>query len=162
MTAPVAPVDIPLRLALITDQVMGGVSTGRVAPVEIAGRRALRMTGTVSLANNGGFVQMATDLAPDGGVFDAARFTMLELDVCGPPETYGVHLRTADLTRPWQSFRAQFETLPDWQTIRLPLAGFAPHRTDAPFDPARLRRLGLIAIGRAFTADLSLAGVRFV
>jgi adhesin HecA-like repeat protein len=128
----------------------------------INGRRCLRLTGAVSLDNNGGFIQAALDLAPDGGVLDASTFAALELDVCGPPETYGVHLRTTDLTRPWQSFRAGFVTTPGWQTVRLPLSGFAPHRTEVRLDPARLWRLGLIAIGRVFCADLAVAGVRLV
>lgn len=50
---------------------------------------------------------------------------------------------------------------PEWQSLRLPFADFVPHRTDAPFNLARLRRLGIVAIGRAFTADLALSGVRF-
>jgi hypothetical protein len=43
----------------------------------------------------------------------------------------------------------------------LPFAGFVPHRTEVPFDPARLRRIGLVAIGRAFEADLAVAELRF-
>jgi hypothetical protein len=30
-----------------------------------------------------------------------------------------------------------------------------------PFDPRLVRRLGLVAIGRAFKADLALAAIRF-
>jgi hypothetical protein len=147
---------------LVTDGVMGGVSRGMLRFETISGRRCLRLTGEVSLANNGGFVQAALDLAPAGGCLDARRFTALELDVCGPPNAYGVHLRTTDHNRPWQSCRAGFATAADWRTVRLLLDDFAPHRTDRPFDPARLRRLGLVAIGRAFTADLAVAGLRLV
>jgi hypothetical protein len=38
---------------------------------------------------------------------------------------------------------------------------FAPHRVDAPLDLASLRRIGVVAIGRAFFADLCLAEIAF-
>ena len=148
------------RWELITDGVMGGVSRGRLRRETVDGRPALRMIGDVSLANNGGFVQMALDLAPPGTLLDASDWAGLALVVRGNGETYGVHLRTDAVTRPWQSWRQGFLAPPDWAELRLPLAGFTPHRIDVPLDPARLRRLGLVAIGRDFAADLAVAGVR--
>lgn len=141
--------------ALVTDGVMGGVSAGRLMRETVAGRPALRLTGRVSLENNGGFVQMARDLAP-GGVLDASGWTGLTLDVLGNGESYGVHLRTDTLSRPWQSFRAGFAAGPDWARLTIPFAAFAPHRTEAALDVARLRRIGIVAIGRAFEADVAL------
>lgn len=149
------------RWALITDRVMGGVSDGRLIRTDVAGRPALRMTGGVSLANNGGFVQMALDLAPGGGAVDARGWAGIEIDVLGNGESYGLHLRTTDTLRPWQSFRQGFVAPPRWQTLRLPFAGFSPHRTETAFAPDRLRRLGLVAIGRAFAADLAVARIAF-
>lgn len=147
------------RWALITDGVMGGVSRGSLRREAVGGRPALRMTGDVSLANNGGFVQMALDLAPRGGVFDARGWAGVALAVRGNGESYGLHLRTDAVTRPWQSWRQGFVAPPDWAELRLPFAGFTPHRIDVPLDPGRLRRLGLVAIGRAFAADLAVAGL---
>jgi hypothetical protein len=146
---------------LIRDGVMGGRSTGRLAREVVAGRPAVRLTGEVSLENNGGFVQMALDLRPDGGTVDAGAWDGVALDVLGNDETYNLHLRTADVVRPWQSYRRSFRAPPTWTTIRLPFAGFAPHRLDAPFDVRRLRRLGVVAIGRAFRVDVAVGGVRF-
>jgi hypothetical protein len=147
---------------IVTDGVMGGLSRGRLQAATVAGRPALRMTGEVRTENNGGFVQMALDLVPGGRPFDARAWAAISLDVCGPPEDYSLHLRTADLVRPWQSYRAGFRTSPDWQTITLPFQSFAPHRTDLPLDLSRLRRIGIVAIGRAFSADLALGGLRFL
>lgn len=141
--------------ALVTDGVMGGVSAGRLMRETVACRPALRLTGRVSLENNGGFVQMARDLVP-GSVLDASGWSGLVLDICGNGETYGVHLRTDTLTRPWQSFRTAVTAGPGWQSVRLPFAGFAPHRTEAALDVSRLRRIGVVAIGRAFEADVAL------
>jgi hypothetical protein len=147
------------RWALVTDGVMGGLSRGSLRRETVADRPALRLTGTVSLANNGGFIQMALDLAPGGGLLDASGWDGLALAVRGNGEGYGLHLRTDAATRPWQSWRQGFHAGPEWRRVRLPFAGFRPHRIDAPLDIARLRRLGLVAIGRAFSADLALGGL---
>jgi len=62
----------------ITDQVMGGKSNGSLTREDdIGGKTANVLRGKVSLANNGGFVQMATDLAlnPSSSPFvDASNF----------------------------------------------------------------------------------------
>jgi hypothetical protein len=144
--------------ALVTDGVMGGLSRGRLERREVAGRPALRLTGAVSLANNGGFIQMARDWP---GI-DAQGWAGLALDAAGNGESYGVHLRTTDLTRPWQSFRAGFTAGSGWQRLVLPFAAFTPHRTDMPLRLDRLRRIGLIAIGREMAADLALGRLALV
>jgi hypothetical protein len=149
------------RWELITDGVMGGRSNGLLRREVVQGRPAWHLTGAVSLENNGGFVQMALDLAPGGGAVDASAWTGIEIAVCGNGETYTMHLRSTAVTRPWQSWRQGFAATPDWQVLRLPFDRFAPHRIEAAFDPAHLRRIGLVAIGRAFAADLSLGAARF-
>ncbi|MQX35711.1 CIA30 family protein [Roseospira navarrensis] len=149
------------RWGLVSDQVMGGVSDGRMTRETVAGRTALRMTGRVSLENNGGFLQLALDLGDAGAPVDARRWTGIRLDVVGTGETYNLHLRTSDLQRPWQSYRQSFRAPSTWTTVRLPFEGFTPHRTDAPLDLSRLRRIGIVAIGQAFQADIALADIRF-
>jgi hypothetical protein len=146
---------------LVTDAVMGGVSRGSIAKETLGGREAIRMRGDVSTENNGGFVQIALDLAPETGSFDAGGFTGLEMDVLGNHESYGAHLRTADITRPQQSYRQSFVATPDWQTLQLPFVQFMPYRTDIPLDVRQLKRIGLVAIGREFAADLAIARLAF-
>ena len=147
---------------LFTDEVMGGVSIGGMARDVIAGRAAIRMRGDVSLENNGGFVQIALDLSADGGVVDASAWSGIELDVFGNDEEFGVHLRTDALTKPWQSYRQVFTADAAWRTVQLPFGSFVPYRTDIPLDPHRLRRIGMVAIGRDFSSDLALGGLRFM
>jgi hypothetical protein len=146
---------------VVTDAVMGGLSRGRVVGSVIAGRRAVRLTGQVSLANDGGFVQAALDLAPGGAAVDARGWHGIAFAAIGAGAAYNVHLRTTDLGRPWQSYRAGFVAGPAWADVLLPFAAFVPHRTDRPFDPARLRRIGIVAIGREMPADVAVAGLRF-
>ncbi|ABD08714.1 conserved hypothetical protein [Rhodopseudomonas palustris HaA2] len=144
------------RWRLVTDAVMGGVSRGTLQATELHGRLAARMRGAVSTENNGGFIQIAMDLAPDGGAYDAGGFTGVGLEVAGNGERYGVHLRTTDMLRPQQSYRESFVTSPEPAVVQLPFGQFVPHRIETPLNLARLRRIGLVAIGRAFDADLSV------
>jgi hypothetical protein len=145
----------------VSDQVMGGISEGNITHEDIDGRNCLRLTGAVSLENNGGFIQAALDLTGDGGVLDASSYTGVYLEVRGNGERYAVHLRTPDNIRPWQSYRASFIAGAEWSEVRLPFASFEPHRLNIPLDVERLRRLGLVAIGRAFQADLAVSAVGF-
>lgn len=144
---------------LVTDQVMGGVSDGSLTPDSYRGRRCLQLQGSVSTANNGGFVQMALPLAADGS-FDASAYTGIELEVAGNSERYNLHLRTTSLWLPWQSYRASFEATPEWTTVRIPFTELEAYRTSRAFRQDRLERIGLVAIGREFQADLCLAAVR--
>ena len=146
---------------LIADTVMGGVSSGSITRGSLDGRNALRMQGTVSLENSGGFIQAALDLAQDGTPADASAYEGVELDAKGNEEIYNVHLRTADLRLPWQSYRHSFVAGRAWQTHRLPFKAFVAHRTDLALDPAKLRRIGIVAIGRAFEVDIAISGIRF-
>ena len=145
----------------IADGVMGGVSHGSMTRETMDGRAALRIRGTVSLDNNGGFIQMALDLSPSGSAIDASGFAGIEIDAIGNGETYNLHLRTTDVTRPWQSYRQSFIAAETWETHRIPFTDFAPHRIETPLDLTKLRRIGILAIGRTFEADVSIGGVRF-
>jgi hypothetical protein len=67
-----------------TDQVMGGVSVGKLLRETIDGRKCNVMKGKVSTFNNGGFIQMATDLSKDPAIsltVDASTWDGVELDV---------------------------------------------------------------------------------
>ncbi len=150
------------RWRAVSDQVMGGVSQPALALDHVAGQPCLRLTGAVSLENNGGFIQASLDLSPGGGILDASAYRGFRLHVYGQDERYGVHLRSSDTERPWQSYRAGFIARPAWQTIDLDFTDFAPHRLDKSLNIKFLRRLGLAAIGREFEADLAVARIEFV
>ena len=149
------------RWEYVADTVMGGISTGSIALDTKGDSTVARLIGRVSLENNGGFVQMAFDLQPGGETVDASGWSGIEIDVQGNGEVYDLRLRTDQLNRPWQSFRASFEAPQDWTTIRFPFDTFQPHRIEAQFDPARLRRIGVLAIGREFDANVAVSAVRF-
>lgn len=141
-----------------TDTVMGGISRATLTQESLEGEPCLRLRGQVRLENNGGFVQMSLELAR-GGVFDATDWRGLRLRVRGNGEEYDLRLRTTDLDRPWQSYRASFRAEPAWRTVDLPFSAFQPHRTAAPLALSRLTRVGILGIGRAFEADVCVASV---
>ena len=143
----------------VSDRVMGGVSNGKIETVSFDGRTGTRLTGLVSLDNNGGFVQMAFNLRSSKN--DASAWTGVQFEVYGNGEAYDLRLRTTALTRPWQSFRATFVAETNWQTVKIPFTDFVAHRTDATFDPTELRRIGILAVGRVFEADVVVSRVGF-
>jgi hypothetical protein len=146
------------RWRLVTDGVMGGVSKGELLPDTVDGRPCLRLRGDVRMENNGGFVQAALDL-PGNATFDASAWSGLALDVYGNGEQYNLHLRTSEVWLPWQSYRAAFIAEARWQQLRLPFTGFTAYRIGAELDLKKLERIGIVAIGRAFKADLCIANV---
>jgi hypothetical protein len=150
---------------LITDGVMGGLSSGQLLLDEYRGKACLRMRGDVSTENNGGFLQIALSFTDIPGskkdVFDASEYSGIEIEVSGNDETYNIHFRTDALWFPWQSYRASFNADDRWQTIRIPFASLKPYKTTRKFSAEELIRIGVVAIGRDFKADLCLASLRF-
>jgi hypothetical protein len=141
-----------------TDTVMGGVSTGRVTQMTEGGESFLRMTGTVSTANRGGFIQMRTDLSappPEGT-------TGVRLVVRGNGQRYFVHLRTAGTVLPWQYYQAGFDVTGDWAEVRLPFSAFRASGALLRSEPraGSLTSLAVAAYGRDHEAliDLREAG----
>ncbi len=145
---------------LFTDDVMGGISKGNISAEQYQGKACLRMTGQVSTENNGGFVQMSLDLN-GGKAFDASNFEGLELLVAGNNEVYNLHYRTSGLWMPWQSYRASFKVTPEWGIVKIPFSIMTQYKTSKKFQPKQIKRLGLVAIGKNFDADLCVASVKF-
>ncbi|WP_404380910.1 CIA30 family protein [Caenispirillum salinarum] len=143
-----------------TDQVMGGVSEGGAVVEHVEGRAALRLTGEVSSANNGGFLLLGCRF---GREVDASGFGGLEVDVRGVGGGYVLSLRTADLSRPWQSYRAPLEAGDGaWHRMTVPFSAFTANKTDAPLNPTRLTRLAIVATEKDAPADVALSRVAFI
>jgi hypothetical protein len=138
---------------------MGGVSEGRATFDRIGEQPILRLTGRVSTANRGGFIQARTELDPP--LPDTARGVIL--NVKGNEQTYFVHLRTTRTVLPWQFYQASFEVSEEWQEVRIPFEDFAPHGRllRQTFNVASVRSLAVAAFGRDHTADLSVRAVGF-
>ncbi len=144
---------------LVTDQVMGGVSEGSLFLDSYLGRDCMKMKGQVSTRNNGGFVQIALDLTADK-TFNASEYEGILLDISGNNEQYN-HIRTSDLWFPWQSYRASFNATEEWKTVKIPFSELTPYRTTQAFRKKAIKRIGLVAIGRQFNAELCIGSVTF-
>jgi NADH dehydrogenase [ubiquinone] 1 alpha subcomplex assembly factor 1 len=127
----------------VDDVVMGGVSASRLAvtPDSLA-----VFSGSVSLANNGGFASIRTRPRH----VDLAGYDGLEMRVRGDGKRYRLRLRT-DASFDGIAYQAGFDTQPDtWQTLRFPFSVFQPTFRgwtvpDAPaLDPGQIHAFGLM------------------
>lgn len=147
------------RWRFFTDGVMGGLSTGQVVFLTEGGRRHARMTGRVSTANRGGFIQMRLDLDSP----PAPGTTGVRLVARGNDQRYFVHLRTSGTILPWQYYQAGFDVTRAWAEVRLPFAAF---RASGAFlsrtpRPEGLTSLAVVAYGRDHEAEIEVREVGF-
>jgi uncharacterized surface protein with fasciclin (FAS1) repeats len=129
---------------IVDDGVMGGLSQGKR---EIGQDGILRFFGTLSLENNGGFSSLRTGPVK----LDLSDSEGLMLRVKGDGRTYQVRLSTdAEYRGREMSFQAAFPTEKDkWTKVKVPFARLVGtwrgmDLPDKAFDPAKIRRLGLI------------------
>lgn len=139
----------------LADTVMGGVSRGE-ARLEDG---VLRLTGTVSTENRGGFIQARTEV---GGLPPEAE--ALRIRVRGNGQPYFIHLRTTRTRLPWQFYQARFDTGGDWRDVTLPWSGFrrSGRLLSAVLEPEDVRSIGLVAYGRDYEADVSMQAFGWV
>ncbi|MDP5348345.1 MAG: CIA30 family protein [Paracoccaceae bacterium] len=143
----------------VSDQVMGGVSEGAARLVTVDGQPVLHLTGQVSTANRGGFIQARVTLDSP----PPATSQGIALRVRGNGEGYFVHLRTSGTVLPWQYYQAPFPTTPDWVELLIPFTSFKASgnllRSAVP--PEGIRSLGIVAYGRDHSADLQVMWTGF-
>ncbi len=147
------------RWKFLTDGVMGGVSSGQVVFKLDEGGQFARMTGRVSTANRGGFIQMRRDLAtspPENSVG-------VRLVVRGNDQRYFVHLRTAGTLLPWQYYQATFQVTRSWTEVRLPFSDFVASSSflRAKVQPGSPKSVAIVAFGRDHEAEIDVREVGF-
>lgn len=140
---------------MFTDRVMGGVSDGAQAVTEVSGRPALRLTGSVSLANNGGFVQSA--FTPRRAI-DGRSYAGLRLAVKGNGEDgYYVFLRTRATFMPWSFYSAPIPATTEWTDVEIPWSSFKRNSVWVDLNPGQIRQIGIVAYAREMQADIAVA-----
>ena len=147
------------RWRFFTDQVMGGVSTGALHFDHDEDRSWARITGLVSTANNGGFIQMQHRLdvplpADIGGVRLIAR---------GNDQRYYIHLRRIGASAPTAFHRAGFDVTSEWREVRLPFARFTASNRGMPAVPdgPGVASAAVVAYGRDHRADIRVSEIGF-
>ena len=146
---------------MFTDRVMGGRSTADWRFETINERRCVHLWGDVSLANNGGFIQVALPLTRNGKAFNAGSYSGVRLWVRGNGEKYHVHLRSRRTRFPWQYYGAGFVAGDSWSMIELPFSDFNAERLKARLNSDKLTRIAVVAIGEEVKADVAVARIEF-
>lgn len=146
---------------LFSDQVMGGHSQACVKTLTTSEGPCLHLQGQVN-TQDGGFIQVALPLVHSRYLFDAAHFQGVYLTAKSPhTEGYYIHLRTRELSMPWQHYAAPLRLTPEWKEYQLPFDMFYPVSTGHPLNLERLTRIGLVAANQDFEADLKVAEIGF-
>ncbi len=142
---------------MFTDRVMGGVSDGEQAVTEVEGRLALRLTGSVSLENNGGFVQSA--FTPRK-TLDGKAFTGIRLAVKSNGEDgYYVFLRTRSTFMPWSFYSAPIPATTAWTEVDIPWTAFKKNSVWSNLNPGQIRQIGIVAYAREMDADIAVGSM---
>lgn len=136
---------------VISDQVMGGVSSATQHQEERHNAPCTCLVGRTSLDNNGGFVQMKLDIEPSEL---SADYKGLFIELAGNAHDYNLHIKTAQLNRPWQSFRYTLSVEPQWTRFIVPFQQLLAHRTEAELQPAEIKSVAVVAIGQEFDVDV--------
>ena len=146
-----------------TDRVMGGVSDMEAGYVRVDEGIALRMTGRVSLQNNGGFIQVRLPLATNRGFFDASEYSGVALTVRGTEGRYALHLRTARTRLPWSYYYAELPVGDSWTRIEVPFTSFEGDNMIGRKGPdvERLVSIALVAGEEEFDADVTVSEIEF-
>lgn len=131
----------------INDNVMGGVSDGRV---EHAADGALRFVGAVSLENNGGFASVRSHPT----VMDLSDCSGILVRVRGDGQHYAFNVQTDYRIRAG-SYRHSFVTVPDtWIEIYFPFSEFRATSFGVelehapPLNRSKIEALGLLISGK--------------
>ena len=129
---------------VVDDGVMGGLSQGKR---EIGKDGILRFFGTLSLENNGGFSSLRTGTVK----MDLSGAQGVVLRVKGDGRSYQLRFSTdAEYRGREMSFQAGFPTVKgEWTEVKVPFKRFSGtwrgmELPDKPFDPSKIRRLGLM------------------
>ena len=147
----------PARWDYFSDQVMGGISEGKVTFEDVDEQPVLRLTGRVSTANRGGFIQARTKL--EQALPETAQGIVLV--VRGNTQPFYLHLRTKWTVLPWQFYQAKFDTSQTWQEVRIPFEAFSPYGglLGKSFKISDVRSIAVVAFGRDHDADLSVRAI---
>ena len=144
----------------ISDQVMGGVSSGKFQLEKIDSTTCYRMVGKVSTENNGGFIQIRTKLKPEINTKD---YKGIYIKVYGNEKNYNLHLRTRLTVAPWQYYSFTFFSSKNWNEIR---ANFNEFEKSNFYQPKSILGQNIISVGLVagfddFSSDICLSEIGF-
>ncbi len=150
----------PNKWQFISDQVMGGMSSGKVEFININNNLNARLTGNVSTENKGGFIQIRRKLEKSS--LKGAKF--IEITAKGNHQNYFIHLRTSGTLLPWQYYQISFKVVDDFKIFKLPINKFKRSSVflSKQIIPENITSVGVVAFGRDHSADIYIKEINFI
>jgi hypothetical protein len=146
----------------VSDRVMGGVSDGQVDLEKEGEMYYARLTGNVSTANNGGFIQLRAGVSFENSEKNGNNLQGVRLNVRGNGETYYIHIRTNENWSPSDYYSATFKADSEWQMIDLPFNKFERKwSNNSTLDAKNIRSFGIVAYGKDYVSDVSVSTIEF-
>ena len=134
-----------LNWKFISDSVMGGVSEGKIEFLKDQNSYFARMTGFVSLENDGGFIQFRKKVRDINNDF----VNGISVNAKGNNKKYFVHIRTTGTILPWQYYQAPFAVDEKWKIIKIPYSAFKRSgiMLSKVIDPNNITSIAIVAYG---------------
>ncbi len=144
----------------IADDVMGGVSKGKVQFKKVNGDNHAILSGEVNTKNNGGFIQIRRDL--NGINLETAK--AIKIIAKGNNQKYFLHIRTNRMFLPWQYYHAEFTVNESFNEYVIPISSFNKSGYFIPgkINSKNITSIGLVAYGRDHSAELHVKEIEFV
>ena len=141
------------------DTVMGGVSDGSAEFKGNGSDKFIRLTGEVSTANNGGFIQVRSSIPWE----IAKGKTGIKIKVKGNGEQYYLHIRNSSTRLPWHYYHQGFKTTNTWREIKLPFQFFKKSSSVLRnfVKQSTIKTIAIVAYGKDHTADISVMSLEF-
>ena len=143
----------------ITDNVMGGVSFGKIDFLSEQGEDFIRMTGFVSLENNGGFIQVRRKIRDS----ENDIIKGIKLISRGNDRNYYIHLRTKFTLLPWQYYQGVFTVKEEWQESIIEIKDFKRSGSFLPklINPKNIKSIAIVAFGKEHQARVDVKEILF-
>ena len=145
----------------ISDQTMGGVSDGQAILDKDGDMIFARLTGNVSTANNGGFIQIRTNFSFVDLINTNKDLKGVLLNTKGNGETYHIFIRTSEDRSYRDFYSATFTANDNWEIVDLPFTKFKHRYSNRSLDGNDIRTFGIVAYGRNFYSDVSVSEISF-
>ena len=152
--------DNPSSWRYIADDVMGGISSGKVEFINIDGKSNALLTGKVSTENNGGFIQIRKELKN----INLSKVNSIRIVARGNNEKYYIFLRTTGTILPWQYYSHEFDVRSEYGEFIMQIKDFKKSGMllANQINPKKITSIGIVAYGRDHYAELYVKELEFL
>ncbi len=149
----------PSEWKFISDNVMGGLSTGSTVYEMKEGKSSAYLSGNVSTKNNGGFIQIRRNLKD----IDLRKAKYIKIIAKGNNQKYFLHLRTSRTILPWQYYQIGFKVEEKYKEYILQINEFEKSGSFQPnsVNPRTISSVAVVAYGRDHKAEIHIKEISF-